>query len=672
MTSARLGRGMLRGPHCRVRIAILVTAILLAHVVLAAWGACAHSPTFNEIGHVPAGLSHWQYGMFHLYRVNPPVPRMAATLPLLLSSAKSDWSNYGMDDFAREEIPMGIRFASANGTDTFRLFTIARLACIPFSVLGALICYRWAAELWGLPSGLMAMLLWCFNPTILGHAPLVMPDVPAAAMSVASAYSFWKWLREPLWTRTLVTGCILGCALLCKTTLLSLIPLFVVLWILIRSSEKHVDFSWNAFRHELGMLAAVLVVSLYVVNLGYAFTGSFQRIETYRFQSRLLGGDPHNQPPRIGNRLSGTWIAGLPSPVPRDFLLGIDQQRTDFEKGDRCYLGGEWKQGGWWYFYLYGLLVKTPLATIGLFGLASATAWTQWVGARRLAEKGDREGTSAEILQIANADARPIGSRITPVGTGRASRWTGELCLVAPAVGIFLLVSSQTNYTNHFRYILPAFPFLFVWTGRVAVMLTRQTRPVGAIATGLLVWSTASSLMAYPHSVSYFNELAGGPANGHEHLLDSNVAWGQDLLYLKRWLVDHPQARPIGVATIGWIDPRLAGIESTVPPIGPNRIDDTHADVDPRRLGPLPGWFVIDANFLHGTHWPTPTGEGTWQRVPAHGDGLNLEYFQRFKPVDRVGYSMFVYHVTSDEVKLVRGRLGLPPLDVSDTFGRLP
>ena len=36
--------------------------------------------------------------------------------------------------------------------------------------------------------------------------------------------------------------------------------------------------------------------------------------------------------------------------------------------------------------------------------------------------------------------------------------------------------------------------------------------------------------------------------NGPAHLLDSNIDWGQDLLYLKDWLDKHPQARPLGLA----------------------------------------------------------------------------------------------------------------------------
>ncbi len=51
-------------------------------------------------------------------------------------------------------------------------------------------------------------------------------------------------------------------------------------------------------------------------------------------------------------------------------------------------------------------------------------------------------------------------------------------------------------------------------------------------AAGSFCWFLASSLWIYPHSLSYFNESIGGPLNGPDHLLGSNVDWGQDLRYV--------------------------------------------------------------------------------------------------------------------------------------------
>ena len=63
--------------------------------------ANVHSPTFAEQSNLPAGISHWQFGMFDLCKVNPPLPRMVAAVPVLFTNFKSDWTRYRNSDLAQ-------------------------------------------------------------------------------------------------------------------------------------------------------------------------------------------------------------------------------------------------------------------------------------------------------------------------------------------------------------------------------------------------------------------------------------------------------------------------------------------------------------------------------------------------------------------------------------------
>ena len=212
------------------------------------------------------------------------------------------------------------------------------------------------------------------------------------------------------------------------------------------------------------------------------------------------------------------------------------------------------------------------------------------------------------------------------------------------------------------------------------------------------------SLCVYPHSISFFNLLVGGPKHGHEWLLDSNGAWGQDLVFLKEWVERHPEARPLRLASVGWLDPQVLGIDYTIPPVGPSRpitADDRsrvagrplrgarrqRAGSTPRPavgadhraerndsdipqswddvrsladLGPRPGWYIIDVNFLHGAAWPANWPGWRFQKIAD--EGLNYEYFRLFEPCDRVACSYLVYHITPADADRVRRDLGLPPL----------
>ena len=73
-------------------VLLIVGGLLACHALLLARGAAIHSPTVDEIGHLPAGLSHWTFGRFDLYRVNPPLVRSIAAVPVFLARpAEFDW-----------------------------------------------------------------------------------------------------------------------------------------------------------------------------------------------------------------------------------------------------------------------------------------------------------------------------------------------------------------------------------------------------------------------------------------------------------------------------------------------------------------------------------------------------------------------------------------------------
>ena len=189
---------------------ILPPLLLAIHAGLLAYGAAVHSPSIDEVGHMAAGLSHWQLGRFDLYHVNPPLVRMVAAVPVLFAQPKTDWSQYSDAPGVRSEFPIGRDFIAANGERSFWFFTWVRWACIPFSLLGGYICYRWARELYGDWSGLLALTLWCFGPNILANGQMITPDMGATVLGVTAAYVFWRWLKRPGWMLALAAGLALG------------------------------------------------------------------------------------------------------------------------------------------------------------------------------------------------------------------------------------------------------------------------------------------------------------------------------------------------------------------------------------------------------------------------------------------------------------------------------
>ena len=79
-------------------------------------------------------------------------------------------------------------------------------ACVPFSLIGAISVYWFASQLYGRTSGIVAMCLWCISPNMLGNAAIITPDLVGGALAISAAFAFWRWVRSPVWSRSLVAG----------------------------------------------------------------------------------------------------------------------------------------------------------------------------------------------------------------------------------------------------------------------------------------------------------------------------------------------------------------------------------------------------------------------------------------------------------------------------------
>jgi hypothetical protein len=605
-----------------IRVAFLTT-VLSAHTFLLTWSAWRHSPTSAEFFVLPAGVSHLSLGNFDLCRTNPPLVRTVGALPvLLLARPDVDWSSYASNPLERTEYAVAFDYVGCNSTRFVWMMMLARSACIPLSLVGAYTCYRWAEALYGVTAGQVSLVLWCFSPFILGNAPLIVSDAHAAGFGAAAGYTFWLWLRRSSWPRAVGAGAVLGLAGLTKLTFVIFFLLWPILWIVCRCAGPR-GGTWRDRLREAGLLCGMFAIAVLVINVGYGFENSFKRLESFSFQSTTLRRIASaEEPAERGARapLHSLWRR-IPVPLPANYLQGIDTQKADFERGGLSYLRGDWRRGGWWYYYLYALGIKTPLGVLVLLFVAAMVSWT-------------RAGYSAACCD--------------------------ELVLLFPPVAILLLASSQSGISCHVRYVFPALPFLFVWASKVGRAVRLRDPWVAAVAAALLGWGVLSALWIYPHSLAYFNELVGGPRGGYRHLSGSSLSWGQDLLYLKRWLDHHAEARPLHFASAGPFDPRLVGIDFTLPPVGP-RERGALFEMSPNELGPRPGWFAIDVDFLGGRDpLSAADGKGGWEE-PSHG-ACALAYFQRFEPVAMAGYSFYIYHLTLDEANRVRRELGLPEL----------
>ncbi|NQT17518.1 MAG: glycosyltransferase family 39 protein [Planctomycetes bacterium] len=581
------------------RRGLAVATLLFMHGAMLAFSAARHSPAPDEVHHLMAGVYHWQFGRFDLDRGNPPLTGLVAACLVLPADPKTDWIHVPYS------YRVGDDFMVANGARTAWLVTLGRWACMVFSLTGGYFCYRWATELYGHASGVLVLMIWCLSPSVLAHGSLVTGDMPAMALGIAAFYAFWKWLVRPSLATAVFAGLFLGLAELTKFVWVLLFGLWPVLWILWRLLHRS-PVARSGWRREAGHLVLIVLLSLYVINLGYAFDRPFQPLGRFEVGRRILGRLGLSSPDRlISTGACGSWAAAAPVPLPEDYVLGIDDILSCSANQPPIYLRHEWREDGFWHFHPYALLIKTPLGTLGLLAFAGALTFfpacrVQW---------------KTEVL----------------------------LALSASAILGFVMVSGTPQ---HHRYALPMLPFLLILAGKTISVLPGRSRSIAMLVGGLLAWSTLSGVFVYPHSLSYFNELGGGPLGGHAHLIGSSIEFDQDYFYLKRWYERNAEARPLVAA---WHTRRARSVVRTI--LGEISTDvpagltanKHHKRTDMLHLGPQPGWYAVSVTRLHS---------------PAH----ELAYFFRFQPVATAGYSIYIYHITLEEANRVRRELGMPPL----------
>jgi len=126
--------------------------------------------------------------------------------------------------------------------------------------------------------------------------------------------------------------------------------------------------------------------------------------------------------------------------------------------------------------------------------------------------------------------------------------------------------------------------------------------------------------------------LAGGPTNGHNIAVDSNVDWGQDLLRLQEWMAEN-DVPSVKLAWFGSADPSYYSINyEPLPGLGRAEFFPLWWDVPFDPIAPEAGVYAISASNLK--ELPLREEEKT-----------TFTYFRDREPDAQIGYSIFIYEV---------------------------
>ena len=266
---------------------LLLPALLAIHAGLLAYGAAVHSPSIDEVGHLAAGLSHWQFGKFDLYHVNPPLVRMVAAVPVLFAQPKTDWSQYsdapgavGVRDRPRPHHGQRRALVLVLHLGAVGVHPVQPAGRIRLLPLGAGAVRRLVR-----PARADAVVLRAEHP---GQRPDDYTGHGGDGLRRDGGLRFLEMVETARLDAALAAGVALGLALLTKTTWIILFALWPVLWLVWRLPERRL-LSGRAWLGQGLQLATIFVLGVYLLNAGYGFEGSFGRLGDYRFVSEQSG-----------------------------------------------------------------------------------------------------------------------------------------------------------------------------------------------------------------------------------------------------------------------------------------------------------------------------------------------------------------------------------------------
>ena len=376
----------------------------------------------------------------------------------------------------------------------------ARMAAAALTVLAALLVFAVGREMLATEVGLLALLLFVFEPNLIAHGSLVTTDMGITVFFLATVYAFYRYLRRPSLWRLVLTGIAAGLALASKHSAVLLFPTLVLLALaevtLDGAGCQHdshaarliVRRAWHlvASLTAVAALAVAILWAAYGLHFGMHPQGT-SYLPSLKQYASAIG-------PGIAERTI-LFFAHYRL-LPEAYLFGVADM---FVTPQRfwSFIVGKLYSGGRWFYFPLAFVIKSTLGFLLLLALV------------------------------------PIAAALR-----RAACLRQLLFLIIP-VAVYFAAAMKSDFNIGVRHILPVYPFLLILAAYAAWTLGRSRKLWYWAVSALVLFHVASSVRAFPDYLPYSNEGWGGSANTYKFLADSNVDWGQQLKVTQKFLGEH-------------------------------------------------------------------------------------------------------------------------------------
>ena len=372
----------------------------------------------------------------------------------------------------------------SNVDQAAQLIQLTRLPEMALALILACVVFAFTRFLFDEQAALWALLFCAFDPNLLAHGHTAGTDLGVTLFMVSCVWAWTAALNQSSWKRAAFAGLLAGAAFASKYSAAWLAPILVLITLLYPRLR-------DQFLRRCGLAVLAGLLALTVI------WGTFQ------FSIEPLS------------------PGGLPVPAPQ-YWQSLDAVRTRVELSTPAFMLGDTSPNGFFGYYPFVFLVKTPLPTLIFLVLGAITL----IRRRRRAD---------------------VSAWLPPV--------------------LFILAAMFGGLNLGYRLMLPILPFALMIAGLGAsALVSDRVWGRGAFKNGrrviaalLSVWLIVDVLAANSNHLAYFNTLINRERD-YQVLVDSNLDWGQDWIELQYWRQSHPHDR-LSVAYYGSARPQAYGLD---------------------------------------------------------------------------------------------------------------
>jgi len=183
--------GRLTGRSFYLAIAAALIGVFLLQIIP---NLSEMSATGDEPIYIASGYSYWTTRDGRLNIEHTPLIKLLIALPLLPLRLAVPVDTQGWRE--GDEWAFYPSFMSRNRTRLDEIMFRSRLPIVGLGILLAVFVCKWAGELWGAGAGLIALLMFVLDPTIVAQSGLATLDLGFTTFTFIAMYYVWRWLRS--------------------------------------------------------------------------------------------------------------------------------------------------------------------------------------------------------------------------------------------------------------------------------------------------------------------------------------------------------------------------------------------------------------------------------------------------------------------------------------------